>query len=135
MLTAERVESLYHSCLKGKSSGSGNIVPLQLVNGIMSNTLFDQDRIKEHKKEIYALLKELPDTYLESGGGGMSFLGACYDRHGVQWTGMQVTMDRLFQLGIAIGKVEYVFDDRSLWPILPGGVPYLIIKDQEHDND
>jgi hypothetical protein len=73
------------------------------------------------------MLAELPDMFKESGGGGWSFLNACDDRHGNQWTGLHQRMEQLFQLGIGIDKVECQLP-REVWPALPGGMPYYIVK-------
>jgi hypothetical protein len=128
MLTSERVEIIYKSCL---FSTTPNVIDqTNVIHGIMSKTLFDPERIEQHRKEIDELLDELPEGFHEKTGGGWSFLQACVDKNGNQWTGMHLTMDRLFQLGMAIGKVEYVFDNRDLWQILPGGMPYIVIKEK-----
>ena len=127
MLTSERVETIYKSCLL--STMPRDIDPIR-IHGIMTNTLFDPELTELHRKEIDELLNELPEGFHEKTGGGWSFLQACMDKNGNQWTGMHLTMDRLFQLGMAIGKVEYVFDNRDLWKILPGGMPYIVIKEK-----
>jgi hypothetical protein len=76
--------------------------------------------------EIRAMLAELPDQYRKSGGGGWSFLNACDDRHGTQWTGFHRTMEHLFMLGLAIGAVTLLMP-RELWDALPGGMPYYMV--------
>ena len=55
-------------------------------------------------------------------------MNLCYDKYDRQWTGMQRSMEALMVLGIAIGKIEYMLP-REAWPDLPGGVPYIVIKD------
>ena len=94
------------------------------VQGITSNFGFHPERLKEHESQIIELLSELPETFKE----GWSFLNMCYDKNGNQWTGMQRKMEALMVLGIAIGKIEYMFP-REMWSALPGSVPYIIIKD------
>jgi hypothetical protein len=37
-------------------------------------------------------------------------------------------MEGLFCLGMAIGKVECLMP-RKMWTILPGGMPYYLVKD------
>ncbi|NQT49448.1 hypothetical protein HQ571_02010 [Candidatus Kuenenbacteria bacterium] len=73
------------------------------------------------------MLAELPDEFKESGGGGMSFMNACYDRNGNQWTGMHKRMEELFQLGIGIKKAKCLMP-RASWSALPGGMPYYAIS-------
>ena len=73
------------------------------------------------------MLAELSDDFKTSGGGGMSFLNACMDKHGNQWTGMHLRQEQLVQLGIAIGEVEYAAS-REMWRLFPGGMPYFVVK-------
>ena len=94
------------------------------VQGITRNFGFHPERIKENEKQIADMLAELPETFKQ----GWSFLNLCYDKYDRQWTGMQRSMEALMVLGIAIGKVEYMLP-KEVWPVLPGSVPYIIIKD------
>lgn len=74
------------------------------------------------------MLANLPDTFRKGGGGGMSFLEACNDRNGTLWTGNHRSMENLFLLGLALGEVVCLLP-RTMWYILPGGMPYYMIKD------
>jgi len=40
---------------------------------------------------------------------------------------IEAMLDELFQLGIAIGKVECLLP-REMWPTLPGGMPYYVVN-------
>ena len=73
------------------------------------------------------MLAELPAEFKESGGGGDSFLNACFNRYGSQWTGLQMIQEQLVQLGIAIGEVEYC-SARETWFIFLGSMPYFVVK-------
>ncbi|MGH7218165.1 MAG: hypothetical protein ACREGE_01835 [Candidatus Microsaccharimonas sp.] len=125
ILTPDRVEAIFIDCLyKEGEDTSGHIA----AEGIVRTVGFKPERIEEHRQEIHDLLAELPDTFKESSGqGGWSFLEACVDRHGNQWTGMHLTMEQLVQLGIAIKEVEYLMP-REMWGMLPGGMPYFTVK-------
>jgi hypothetical protein len=79
-----------------------------------------------HKK-IETMLDELPDEFKKTGGGGMSFLNACNDKHGNQWTDLHQRMEQLFQLDIGIGKVKCLMP-REMWGILPDGMPYYVVN-------
>ena len=132
-LQASRVEAIFHDCLfrneEIEESGQEALLETALeAEGITQNAAFHPEKVKEHKGEISRMLDELPDHFKESGGGGMSFVNACYDKRGRQWTGFHRTMEQLFQLGIAIERVESL-SPRDMWPILPGGVPYYVVKD------
>ena len=134
-LTANRVEEIYIACLfEDEELKEGDTVLERLpehvmVEGIVNNTAFHPDRLAEHVDEILEMLLELPDDFKESKGGGKSFLNACNDKDGNQWTGLHMRMGQLFDLGVGIGKVEPVLS-REYWSMMPGGVPYYMIKDQ-----
>lgn len=90
---------------------------------------FDKIRLEKNKGAIKSMLDELPDDFKESKGGGGSFLSACMDKDGEQWTGLQAIVEELFLLGIAIGAVRLVLP-RKMWGMLPGGMPYYVIIDR-----
>ena len=123
ILSAERVEQIFLDCLFTDDEDTTSHV---VAEGIVTKIGFHPDRLQSHKDEIIAMLDELPDSFKKSGGGGWSFLNACDDKHGRQWTGLHQTMEQLFQLGIGIGLVKSVMP-RSMWSVLPGGMPYYVI--------
>jgi hypothetical protein len=123
-LNAERVEQVFLDCLFKEGEDTTNHVKAE---GIVRNVGFHPERLTSHKEEISAMLDELGDEFKKSGGGGMSFLNACNDRHGNQWTGLHLRMEQLFQLGVGIGKVECLMP-RAMWSALPGGMPYYVVN-------
>ena len=125
ILTAERVEAIFYDCLFKDGEDTSNHI---FAEGIVSNVGLNPERVEKNRQAIHDMLGELPEQFLEStGGGGWSFLNACVDKHGYQWTGMHRTQEQLVQLGIAIGEVEYCLP-RAVWNVLPGGVPYFVVK-------
>jgi hypothetical protein len=124
-LSTERVKTIFMDCLFRDGEDTSNHVKAE---GITTMVGFNPERLKGHEAEIVEMLNELPDTFKKSGGGGMSFLNACIDRHGNQWTSFHRTMEQLFQLGIASGKVELLLP-RKMWAVLPGGMPYYLVLD------
>jgi hypothetical protein len=122
-LNAEQVQTIFLDCLFRDGEDTSNHVA---VEGITTNVGFNPDRLTIHKPEIKAMLAELPDSFKVSGGGGMSFLNACEDRHGNQWTGMHQRMEQLFQLGLGVGAVKLLLP-REVWGVLPGGMPYYAV--------
>lgn len=122
-LSAELVESTFLDCLFKEGEDTANHV---VVNGITLDVGFHPGRLEENKEKIIALLAELPDPFHEKSGGGWSFLNACNDKHNNQW-GEHRHMELLFLLGMAIGKVSCLVP-RESWAILPGGMPYYMIK-------
>ena len=123
MIDPERVNAIFMDCLFKDGEDTSNHVKAE---GITKNVGFHPDRLESHKAEIEAMLDELPEQFKESVGGGWSFLNACNDKHGNQWTGFHQRMEQLFQLGIGIGKVKCQLP-REIWSVLPGGVPYYSI--------
>ena len=126
VLTTEKVEKLFVDCLFKDGENTEEHIP---IKGITINVGFNPDRLEESKESIMTLLKELPETFMESKGGGMSFLNACTDKNGRQWTGFHQSMEKLFLLGIGIKKVSMPMP-KELWKALPGGVPYFIVHDK-----
>jgi len=123
MLNDETVRDIFRDCLFENYEPTDSAV---IAEGISCTVGFHPERLKQHTDEIKKILLELPEPFMETGGGGMSFLNACDDRHGNQWTGMHSTMEYLFLLGIGIGMVRCLVP-KSMWKVLPGGVPYYVV--------
>ena len=121
-LSAKNVQAVFEKCLS-VSQGELDLLP---VEGIMGTYDFRKNKIDEHAKDIANMLKELPLEFQKHGGGGMSFLNACNNNAGEQWTGLHRRMEELFVLGIAANKVKSVMP-RELWSALPGGMPYYVV--------
>lgn len=133
-LTAEAVTDVFKDCFFTEDEIQGSSPPddAVIVEGIMITVGFHPKRLELHTDDIMAFLMELPVMFRENEGGGWSFLNACLDRHGDQWTSYHEVMEQLFLLGIAIGHVQELLP-RSLWSILPGGVPYYVITSDRRD--
>ena len=122
-LNAEHVNAVFVDCLFRDGEDTSQHVKAE---GIVRNVGFHPARLESHKAEIVAMLDELPEQFQEKSGGGWSFLNACNDKHGNQWTGLHQTMEQLFQLGIGISKVKSLMP-REMWGALHGGMPYYVI--------
>jgi hypothetical protein len=122
-LTSKNVTQLFKDCLYNEGENTDDHVKTEAIKMIVG---FDPKRLKENKENILDLLKEFPDSFMKSGGGGMSFVNMCQDKNGIQWTDFHSTMDELVALGIASGQMSYVLP-RNIWRHLPGGMPYLVI--------
>lgn len=129
-LTVDRVETIFKACLYTKEElpETGNPEDMVEVQGVMMHVGLNPERLSQHREEIRGMLLELPDGFMSSHGGGWSFLNACYDRHGVQWTGEHPAMELLFILGLATGIAKELLP-RELWHTLPGSMPYYVIQD------
>ena len=122
ILTVDAVENLFKDCL-AKDEKADNSTEIQ---GIVHTFLFDNNKIQQNKDAIDKLLLELPIKFRESSGGGYSFLMACNDKNGNQWTGLHLNMEKLFALGLASGRVHALLP-REMWDAFPGGMPYYVI--------
>lgn len=123
-LTSEKVNSVFQDCLFREGEDTTSHIKAE---GVMKTVGFHPVRLESHKLEIVELLQELPEEFQETKGGGWSFLNACLDKNGNQWTGLHSVMEELFLLGIAAGKVKFQLP-RHMWAVLPGGMPYLVIS-------
>nr|WP_294550054.1 hypothetical protein [uncultured Rhodopila sp.] len=121
-LDPEIVQSLVSLCLLRPDEPRDGAIE---VEGIRGDYSFHVDRIAENTKTIGELLFDLPDQFKASFGGGWSFLNACIDRHGNQWTGLHQRMEELVCLGIAAKKAKWQM--RELVDALPGGVPFFVV--------
>ena len=122
-LSAGHVNTVFMDCLFRDGEDTSQHVKAE---GIVRNVGFHPERLESHRAEIVAMLDELPEQFHEKSGGGWSFLNACNDKHGNQWTSLHQTMEQLFQLGIGIGKVKSLMP-REMWGGLPGGMPYYVV--------
>ena len=122
-LNAKHVNAVFMDCLFQDGEDTSQHVKAE---GIVRNVGFHPARLESHKAEIVGMLDELPEQFQEKSGGGWSFLNACNDKHGNQWTGLHQTMEQFFQLSIGIGKVKSLMP-REMWSALPGEMPYYII--------
>lgn len=121
ILNSERVEEIFSDCL---CQGWDNLNNCLAVQGITQSVFFHPEKIKKYKIQIEEMLDHLPDTF--RGRHGTSFLSACYDKSGIQWTESKVSMEHLFQLGIAIERIQ-LLGQRQAWRIFPESSPYCII--------
>ena len=125
-LTSENVEMVFSDCLFGDDE---DILDPVKVEVILSKFEFHCGRIAKHREDIESMLDQLPDGFKQNSGGGWTFLNMCNDKDDNQWTDMHAVMEQLVALGLAINKVRFTMP-RDMWPMLPGGMPYIIIKEK-----
>jgi hypothetical protein len=124
-LNPTHVGEVFNACLAhGEASH-----PTITVQGILHTAHFAVDELERRKREIGGMLAQLPTEFQPhetGGGGGWSFLNACDDRDGRQWTGFHAVMEQLFLLGIATGQAKWCMP-REMWKMLPGEMPYIAV--------
>jgi hypothetical protein len=123
-----RVEELFYKCLFQDSELNAGqpcdgVIPV-IAEGITSNVGFHPSRIANAKPRVIEFIKQMPDEFMKSKGGGWSFLNLCNDRNGHQWANLHRTMEQLVQLAIGCGLGGYALP-RDMWSMLPGGMPYV----------
>jgi hypothetical protein len=131
-LDSNKVKEVFLDCLFRDEEEAINVSEdeIVLVEGIMNNVGFYKPRLESHREEIIQMLYQLPDQFKQSSKGkGWTFLNACEDVNGDLWTGDHAIVEQLVLMGLAIGMVKFCFD-REFWEILPSGLPYLTILDE-----
>ena len=127
-LTAENVEKIFINCLATEPDIS-NITGY----GAMAEYQFDKKELNESKKIIISFLKQLPDEFQLSKGGGWSFLIACIDKEGNQW-GEHKHIEWLIALPNALDLIHFSLP-KEMWVLLPGKMPYFVIHDEWNKKD
>lgn len=97
-----------------------------IVEGIVNKFAFHPRRLEAQRGKVAGWLKLLPNKFKKNGGGGCSFLQACVQEDGRQWTGLHLRMEQLFCLGMGLDLVQCQIP-RKMWPMFPGGMPYYVI--------
>ena len=126
-LTSDNVQQTMRKCLFQDNEDTSKAVK---ISGIAATYGFNPDSLEKNKKDISDMLSQLPTQFHQGTGDGWSFLNACDDNKGNQWTGLHSVMDELFCLGLGIKRVRYLMP-REMWTALPGGMPYLVVLKEE----
>lgn len=117
---AQLLEEAFAKCLFKEGEDTTGMIA---VEGIVHKYGFHPERLQEQKKTIKALVAELPAQFKE----GWSFLNLCMTKDNREWTGVQLRMEQLMVMAIGLDIMAYCMP-REMWQILPGGVPYVIVK-------
>lgn len=127
-LTAEHVSQIFQDCLFTEEEVAEHKRPddAVIVEGVLLRFGLHPARLESHREEVLELLGELPEQFMESKGGGWSFLNACVRGDGTQW-GEHSSMEELFVLGIGLGLAGWCLP-REMWPLLPGEAPYVWVE-------
>lgn len=117
---SELVSNAFMECLFKEGEDTSNHIR---VEGIMSNFGLHPQRLEEQRELVTALLAELPAEFKE----GYTFLNFCTNKNGELWTGEHSICEQLIVMAIGLDLMSYCFP-REMWAILPGSVPYVIVK-------
>jgi len=119
------IDNIFDDCLYEDGEPTDGYIP---VDGVFNKFGLHPDRLEGHREEVREALLNLPSEFMESGGGGMSFLRACLDKDGNQWTSEHIHIEQLMCLGIGLDIVRFCLP-REVWGVLPGGLPYFVVKE------
>lgn len=128
MIDEKRLNEIFLDCFfKTRKMRNGEPIEkgkMIIIEGIAATYGFNSIKVSEYEKEINLMLDDTNITFKN----GWSFLNLCFDKDNNQWTGSHKAMEQLMCLGMAIKRVYYCMNDREFWKILPGGMPYIVIK-------
>lgn len=132
-LNATNVEQTILKCLFSEEESEGRsqeelLKEAVVAEGVRSRFAFKKENVEKNKDNIIAMLNDLPETFMESVGGGWHFSNACMNKDGHHW-GEHISMDHLICLGLAINKVAFTLP-REAWDVFPSGLPYFVVKDK-----
>lgn len=134
VLSAEAVRKVVTAALFTEDEMEGGQPDHYVVGkGIMRSFAFHPKRLHEQRMAVAAMLRELPEGFRETKGGGWSFLNFCEDCQGRIWTGEHRVCDDLIAIGSALGLVRIL--DMIPAHMLPGGVPYVTILKTAYEGE
>ncbi len=117
---SELTRNAFMDCLFKEGEDTTNHVK---VEGITSMFGLHPQKLEEKRELVTALLAELPEEFKE----GYTLLNFCTTKDGEQWTGEHRVCEQLIVMAIGLNLMEYCMP-REMWAVLPGGVPYIMIK-------
>lgn len=122
MSIAQIVRGIFDDCLFMDGEDVAGAI---IVDGVIAKFGLHPGRVASHASGIADIVRRVAsDDHMRNGGGGASFLALCVDREGNHW-GEHTSMQELCVLAIAAGIGKWCAP-RSIWPILPGGMPYVV---------
>lgn len=117
---SELTRNAFMDCLFKEGEDTTNHVK---VEGLRSIFVLHSQRLEEKRELVTALLAELPAEFKK----GYTFLNFCTTKDGELWTGEHRICEQLIVMAIGLDLMSYCMP-REMWQILPGGVPYVIVK-------
>lgn len=125
LINPNRVHEIFMDSLFKKEENHDTYVTAQ---GLRMTCAFHPERLESHTDEVHSILQDFPKEFMESTGGGYTFLQMVSDKNG-DLCMEQTTADELLMLGIATGWAVILLP-REMWQLLPGGVPYVMLYDE-----
>jgi len=134
MIDPQDVDGAIRECLyrpeelNTQGTPHGGVPQPTIVQGVVRDFGLHPERLEAQREKVKGWLRQLPDEFHNAAGGGWSFLNLCQTKDGDQWTGEHRVMEAFCVLSIGLGLAEWLPGERTMWEILPGGMPYFITK-------
>lgn len=123
LIDANAVVETLKQCLftQEEINAAPNGVPLNVVwvQGVQMQFGLHPERLESTREQVQQWVHALPEQF----NAGWSFLQMCVDREGTHW-GEHRNMEALLVLAIGLKLMKYCAP-KEVWPLLPGGVPYV----------
>lgn len=121
-LTTENVKEIFLDCfLPENYTDDTKVIPVSTVTGQFG---FDPEKIEKHAADIQQMLSQLSSKFDEV-NQGYTFMRLPFKGENDEQWGEQIDGDRLMALGLASGWMKLTFENREMWKVLPGSVPYV----------
>lgn len=121
-LTTENVKEIFLDCfLPENYTDDTKVIPVSTVTGQFG---FDPEKIEKHATDIRQMISQLSSKFDEVNQGYTFMCLPFKGENDEQW-GEQIDGDRLMALGLASGWMKFTFENREMWKVLPGSVPYV----------
>ncbi len=124
MIDTVELREVFTDCLFREGEAHDDAV---IVEGLVDTFGLHPERLESKREQVAGWLDQLPLQFKASDGGGWSTLNAVMLEDGTQW-GEQRNMQELVVLAIGLELGSFPLP-RDMWSVLPGGMPYFIIKD------
>jgi hypothetical protein len=126
-----QVEQVFRGCLfRDDELAGGRPDNVVAVDGVVAKFGLHPGRLEASREVVKNWLLLLPKEFRKDSGGGWSFLNACVQDNGEEWTSLHQRMEQLFVLGIGL-KMVRLLTPKDTWRALPGGMPYFVVDLEE----
>ncbi|MGD0284437.1 MAG: hypothetical protein ABSB12_02500 [Candidatus Saccharimonadales bacterium] len=123
-LTQPHVAEIFEDCLYRDETGESQY---NMVVGILKQTKFDPGKLAFHRQAIVDLLAGLPADFHQGRKHGANMRKATVNKFGFRWTDSIDDVDKLIQLGVAIGRVR-CYKGRHFGPFKLTDLPNIVVN-------
>jgi len=129
-LNVKNVQKTFLDCLLDNNyTDESKVIMVHAVTGCFG---FDPEKIEKHSEDIHDMISQLHPNFDEK-NQGYTFMNLPFKGENNEQWGEQRNGDQLMALGLASGWMKLTLEDKRLWIVLPGGVPYVYRLDKRAD--